>query len=186
MKMFRTHTTRISSLLLLLIGMALHFAKPANDKATQDAFTSWLGSHLNNENDSVLNQLEALSSETTELKNVILEASKLVLSNSEDFELPISGEGDESQAPEDVYQLLLTQWQDYQNSSNGMGNAVFVQNTKPQTVLPTDGHFLSSAVTKRISDFDIDRSSEPYAFEETLASSFFLSPHKSGTAIGAP
>lgn len=165
--------------------MALHIAKPVNEKANQDAFTSWLGSHLHVDNESVLNQIDALSSEAKELDTVIREASEIILDYSEDFDLP-SSNSEKKSSPEDLYQLLITEWNNYQNSSNGMGKAVFVQNAKPQTILPTDANFQSQALSKTNIHFDVDHASDLVNTELSKSASFILSPLKSGTAIGAP
>lgn len=185
MKIFRTHIARISSFFLLLIGMALHFAKPINNKTGQDAFTSWLGSHLKTQNDTVLHEIEALSENSSELETVIRRASELVYSHSEDFKLPVS-ENDEHSSEEDLYHLLLTEWNNYQTSGSGMGKAVFLQNIKPQTVLPSDGHYFSSALSKNALTFDLDHVTDLGSHELAAGNEYILSPLKSGTAIGAP
>ncbi|GAB5409933.1 MAG: hypothetical protein BalsKO_22980 [Balneolaceae bacterium] len=167
-----------------MIGMALHFAKPIEDKAGQNAFAFWLESHLKTENDDVLSEIEALSNNSEELESIIRKASELVLSYSEDFELPASN--DETSSEEDLYHLLFTEWNNYQNSASGMGKAVFVQNIKPQTILPTDGQFYSSAVSTNLSHFDIDHSTGLNSYALESIDSYILSPLKSGTAIGAP
>lgn len=185
MNLFRSHIARISSFLLLMMGMVLHFAKPIEDKAGQDAFTFWLESHLKTQNDKILNQIEALSNDTEELEFVIRKASELVLNHSEDFELPVSENSNES-SEEDLYHILLTEWNNYQNSSSGMGKAVFIQNIKPQTILPTDAQFFSSALTKKLSHYDVDHVTDLNSHELASSATYILSPLKSGTAIGAP
>lgn len=165
--------------------MVLHFTKPIEDKAGQDAFAFWLESHLKTQNDTVLDEIEALSNNSKELESVIREASELVLSYSDDFELPIANDSDES-SKEDLYHLLLTEWNNYQNSASGMGKAVFVQSIKSQTILPSDSHFFSSAVTKKLTHYDIDQITDLNSHELSSSNAFILSPHKSGTAIGAP
>src|SRR5690606_2760426 len=93
-----------------------------------------------------------LSAQKTELDVVIRKASELIHNHADDFEIPGSERTDSS--TEEVYQLLITEWNNYQNTGSGMGNAVFFENLKPQTILPTDGHFLSHAVTKKTPGFN--------------------------------
>ncbi len=186
MKMFRSHIARVSGFLMLMIGMVLHYAKPADSKTDYSAFTSWLESHLKTPDHTVLDELEALSSDNGELETVIRKASELVHTHSDDFKLPVSEGDDERTSKEDVYQLLLTQWNNYQNSGSGMGKAVFIQNIKPQTILPSDGHHFSSALNKRTLRYDVDEVSDIKDYELTSGNASILSPHKSGTAIGAP
>ncbi len=170
---------------MLMLGMVLHVANPVEDNSTHDAFASWLGSHLRTQNDVVLNEIEALSNDSGKLESVIRKASELVLSHSDDFELPVS-EKDTATSEEDLYHLLLTEWNNYQNSASGMGKAVFVQNIKPQTILPSDGHFFSSALTKSALHFDVDQVTDLGSHELASGNAYILSPLKSGTAIGAP
>lgn len=184
--MFRSHIARITGFLMLMIGMVLHYAKPADNKNDYTAFTSWLESHLKTQDHNVLDELEALSSDNGELETVIRKASELVHTHSDDFKLPVSESDEEGTSEEDVYQLLLTQWNNYQNSGSGMGKAVFIQNIKPQTILPTDGHQFSSVLTKRTLHYDVDKVSDFDDHELTSGNASILSPHKSGTAIGAP
>ena len=185
MKMFRSHIARLSGFIMLTIGMVLHYAKPADSKTDHSAFTSWLGSHLKTQDHDVLDELESLSEEVGELETVIRKASELVFSHSDDFKLPVSEEGEES-SKDEVYHLLLTQWNNYQSSGSGMGKAVFIQNIKPQTILPTDGHFLSSVLTKQSMHYDVDEVSDLGDHELASGNAYILSPLKSGTAIGAP
>lgn len=165
--------------------MVLHFAKPVEDKAGQDAFAFWLESHLKTQNDVVLNEIEALSNNAQELESLIRKASELVLSYSEDFELPTSTD-DGTTSEEDLYLLLVTEWNNYQNSASGMGKAVFTQNIKPQTILPADGKFFSTAVTTHLFHHDVDHINDLNSYEFASFDSYTLSPLKSGTAIGAP
>lgn len=170
---------------MLTIGMVLHYAKPLDSKTDHSAFTSWLGSHLKTQDHDVLDELESLSEEDGELESIIRKASELVFSHSEDFKLPVS-EGEDDSSEDQVYHLLLTQWNNYQNSGSGMGKAIFTQNIKPQTILPTDGHHLSSVLTKQALHYDVDEVSDLGDHELTSGNAYILSPLKSGTAIGAP
>tara|TARA_R110000868_G_scaffold259361_2_gene517160 strand:+ start:28882 stop:29394 length:513 start_codon:yes stop_codon:yes gene_type:complete len=170
---------------MLVMGMALNYANPIEDKAGQDAFAFWLESHLKTQNDVVLDEIEALSNDSEKLESVIRKASELVYSHSDDFELPTSESNDQT-SEEDLYQLLLTEWNNYQSSASGMGKAVFVKTIKPQTILPSDGHFFSSVLTKRSLHFDIDQITNLGSTELVSGNSYNLSPLKSGTAIGAP
>lgn len=185
MKFFRLHISRLTGVLLLTLGMVMHFAKPVEENTSHDAFTSWLSTHLKTQNHTVLDEIEALSTDSEELESVIRKASELVLSNTDDFELPIST-NNESSSEEDLYHLLLTEWNIYQKSSSGMGKAVFIQNIKPQTILPTDTQFFSSAIAKNELHYDVDHNTNCGTVELTSATAYILSPLKSGTAIGAP
>ncbi len=184
MKFFRSYKTHLFSFVLLVVGITLHYLKPVENKTDHSAFTNWLESHLKQDNSTLSDQLDKLSSKQTELEEVIKEASELVASNYDEFKLPISKDGEHSS--EEAYQQLITAWEHYQTSGNEMGNAVFVQNIKSHTVLPVDGNPLTKAIQKDQTHDDFDRPIEVEYSESSIAKSHILSPHKSGTAIGAP
>jgi hypothetical protein len=183
MKFFRSHIARMSGFIMLMLGIALHYANPQDSKADHSAFTNWLESHLKTPDENVLDRLDELSSQESDLDSVIREASELVTTYRDDFELPAS---QEDASEEENYQVLLTEWKNYQTSGSGMGKAVLIQNIKPQTILPSDGHFLASALNKRSIGHQEPELSELYTQELSSGNSYILSPFKSGTAINAP
>ncbi|RNC84724.1 MAG: hypothetical protein ED557_07025 [Balneola sp.] len=168
----------------MVLGITLHYIKPADSETDHSAFANWLGSHLKQDNGSLADEIEKLSSKKAELEDVIKEASELVASNYDEFKLPISKDGESSS--EDAYHLIITAWEHYQTSGNEMGKAVFVQNIKPHSVLPTDGNFFSKAVQKNLTHVDFDRPVDFEYSELSISKSHILTPLKSGTAIGAP
>ena len=184
MKFFRSHIARLSGFLLLMLGIMLHHAKPTENKSGHAAFTNWLGSHLKTNNDGVIDQIDALNTQDGELEAVIRKASELVYDHADEFKIP--GSDTDSSTEEDVYQLLLTEWNNFRNSGNGMGKAVLVENIKPQTVLPGDGYSFASTTAKTQPDVDTYRYKVSTAPDYTSSEQYTLSPLKSGTAIGAP
>lgn len=183
MKIFRTHIARLSGFIMLMAGMALHYAKPLDAEADHSLFTNWLESHLKTQDLDVIDKLDRLSTQDSDLESVIREASELVTSHRDDFELPVSGE---DSSEEENYQLLLQEWKNYQTSGNGMGKAVLNQSIKPQTVLPNDGQLLKTALSKNTGSVDTQHLSELYTQELISGNSFTHSPFKSGSAINAP
>ncbi len=184
MKFFRSYKTHLFSFALLIVGITLHYLKPVDSKTDHSAFTNWLESHLKQDNSTLSDELEKLSSKQTELQEVIREASELVASNYDEFKLPISDDGEQSS--EKAYQQIITAWEHYQTSGNEMGNAVFVQNIKSHTILPVDGSMFSKAIQKDQTHIDFDRPIQVEHLESSISKSHILSPLKSGTAIGAP
>ena len=137
--------------------MAFHLLSPIQEKETQNAFTSWLDSQLLSDDADVRTELEELSNENDAFDSVIRKASKLVKAHSDDFKLPIT---EEESSEDQVYHLLLSQWNAFQNSGNGMSKAVFIEQGKSQVALPIDGkhsktsgtnneHSLSSSINVR-------------------------------------
>jgi hypothetical protein len=183
MEFFRTHIARTVNVCLLLVGMALYFMKPVSEQADHDAFTSWLQSNLKTGNNaSVTDQIKDLQNKTDGLESIIRQASVLVKAHSDDFELPVDAQ---SKDENEVFQVLLTEWNAYQTSS-GMGRAVIVKPAKPHSVLPIDGlAFAAQDVRnlKTLHTLSISGSAETPASE---AENFNISPLSGGTAIGAP
>lgn len=121
-----------------MIGITLHLAGDSEQQAHHAAFTSWLGSHLKNVDSEAHLALEKLSKDNAALDEVIRKASELVASHSDDFTLPLDAASDEQGESEDMYHLLLEQWNHFQNSEAGMGKAIFVEAAKSTTILPND------------------------------------------------
>lgn len=184
MKFFRAHIIQSVFSGLLLAGIIFYFFKPANNQADEDAFTSWLQANLKtNDNTEVIDQIRQLSHVDVEIETVIRKASSLVKSHADDFNLPVSPESDDEN---EVFQVLLKEWNAYQNSSTGMGNAVFVKQAQPYSVLPVDGiSFSSKAVASQA--LSVTKTETATVFHTPpVSSSFHISPLSGGTAIGAP
>ena len=182
--MFRLHITRVYGFFLILLGIGLSIANISEQKAHHAAFTSWLGSHLKNDESEAHKKLDKLSNNQSELEEVIRKASEVVTSHADDFKLPVGSEDKTSE--ELVFHLLLTQWNQFQNTEAGMSKAVFIETVKPQTILPNDGKFSnSSGITLRnqTPKSDLVQSKK---IEFSPNSSYLFSPLESGIAIGAP
>lgn len=186
MKIFRSHILRAYSFFVLMIGITLHLAGDSEQQAHHAAFTSWLGSHLKNVDSEAHLALEKLSKDNAALDEVIRKASELVASHSDDFTLPLDASSDEQGESEDMYHLLLEQWNHFQNSEAGMGKAIFVEAAKSTTILPNDGKFASMAGLSTLSTGAQVYPAENSQGAKEFSTSFLLRPLASGTAIGAP
>ena len=183
MNIFRSHITQFYGFVLLMVGIAFSYAKPIDQKENHTAFTHWLGTHLKDDNSEVQKELAAISSEHSEFESVLRKASVLVSSHSDDFEFPVSNK---ELSSEDIYQVLISTWNDYRNMGAGMGKAIFVESLKTQTILPNDGKIVISSTTNQRKTELKNPSTYLVNAENSLNLSFFLSPLESGTAIGAP
>ncbi|MEX0719457.1 MAG: hypothetical protein WD059_02235 [Balneolaceae bacterium] len=182
MTFFRSHITRFTSTCILFAGIVFYFINPAGDKIQHEAFTSWLQSNLKTQDDSaVLDQINELSSLDEELESVIRKASVLVQNNLGNFKLPVTKDRDENE----TFRLLLTEWNAFQNSNSGMSKALIIKNSKPHSVLPTDGlGYIGKAVAPQ---HTIIRLTESKSATEFLATAdFHTSPLSGGSAINAP
>lgn len=184
MKFFRTHIARSFNVGILLAGLLFYFMRPVSDNAEHDAFATWLQSNLKSStNTNVSDQIRGLTSADEKLESVIRQASVLVKAHADDFELPVDTQ---SKDENEVFQLLLKEWNNYQNSSTGMGKAVIIKQAQPHSVLPVDGFSfgnksLTSQQTAIFANTDV-------IGEQVLASShsFYITPLSGGTAINAP
>lgn len=184
MKFFRTHIARSFSVGLLLAGLVFYFMKPVSTPDQHEKFAFWLQSNLKaKSNTDVAKQIRSLSSNSGELETVVREASALVKAHADDFELPID---QQSQDENEIFDLLISEWDAYQNSSNGMGKAVMVKQTHPQTVLPVDGiSFGGKLATQATPNFSLLKYVLP-AQKLSTVGSYFSIPLIGGTAINAP
>lgn len=184
MNFFRTHIIRSYSAALLLAGILIYFLKPAGVHETHDAFALWLQSNLkNNDNAGVVDEIRGLSSSQEGFESVVRQASVLVKAHAEDFELPVRND---SQDENEVYQLLIQEWNSYQNSSSGMAKAVIVKQAQTYSLIPSDGFSSNSKISgihttsePKISVYENNPDTKP-------SFSYHLSPITSGTAINAP
>lgn len=184
MKFFRSHIIQSLFSGLLLAGIIIYFFKPGGSQADEDAFTSWLQASLKtNNNAEVIDQIRQLSHVDVEIESVIRKASSLVKSHAEDFNLPVSSESDDEN---EVFHVLLKEWNAYQNSSTGMGNAVFIKQAQPYSVLPADGMSFSSKAVAGQALLVTKTETATVFHTPPVSSSFHVSPLSGGTAIGAP
>lgn len=181
MKIFRTHITKTYSLAVILLGFMLHFAEPIQDSKAHSEFTSWLDAKVKTEDNSEIRKLITnLADDAGELESVIRKASEIVSQNSEDFELPF-GESETS----DVFDVIIGEWNAYQNSSSGMGKAVFVENLKSNVVSQKEASSLKKSA-KSISESCINNLVTVEAGWNTFTDQNFSKPFISGVAINAP
>ncbi|MEX0844137.1 MAG: hypothetical protein WD022_02605 [Balneolaceae bacterium] len=184
MKFFRTHITQSINVGFLLAGLVFYFMKPVSESTTHDAFAAWLQSNLKSESNAfVAQQIKSLHHQDDKLESIIRQASALVKAHADDFELPFNSE---SQNENEVFQVLLKEWNAFQNATSGMGKAVLIKQANPHSILPVDGmNFSGKSVTQihtpmlNDSDQNIDPISAPFF-------NYYLSPLSGGIAIGAP
>jgi hypothetical protein len=184
MKIFRSHNIQFFSTILLLAGMLFYFLKPVNNNGDDDAFTSWLQSHVKaGDNSHVIDQIQKLSNSDEQLESLIREASTLVRSHADDFKLPIqTGNNDEN----DVFNVLLSEWTAHQNAHTGMGKSIILKQSHSFSVLPVDGFSLSGKVPTAVFLYTevFNKSILQDVFQSLIP--YQLIPLSGGIAIGAP
>ena len=181
MKIFRKHITKTYSLVVILLGFALHFVAPIQESKTHSEFTSWLDAKVKSEENAEIRKLISnLADDADELDSVIRKASEIVSKNSEDFELPF-GKSDDS----DVLEVIIDEWKAYQSSSNGMGKAVVVENVKPNAVSQKEVASLKKA-SNSVSESCMNNLVNIEAGWDTFSQNTSSIPFESGVAINAP
>lgn len=186
MNIFRLHIIRTVSVVALLAGMVLYFLKPVSNEAKQGDFTNWLQAHLktNLDNDAVKNQIRELSyTDEDELESVIRKASLLVKNHANDFEIPINTD---SQDEQEVYKILLKSWNNYQQSSSGMGKAVIIKQAQPFSVIPVDGLAFYANSPSAQQQYLVSKIGLQLEQQPVHLHNFHISPLSGGIAIGAP
>lgn len=179
MKIFRTHITKTYSLAIILLGFVLHFASPTQESKTHSEFTSWLDAKVKTEDNSEIRKLiSELADDVEELESVIRKASEIVSENSDDFELPFGEE-------ENVLDVIIDEWNAYQNSSNGMGKAVIIETVKSNAVQQNEA-LNSSKASKSVSASCMNNLVTLEAGWKIFSQITSSTPFESGVAINAP
>lgn len=139
MNLFRSHIPRLYLTLTLLVSLAAHYLQPVNKPAKYTAFTTWLSTHLkNNQNESVRHQIRELGNTAGALESVIRNASVFIETNADDFELRFSKTNSD-----EIFRHLLSEWISYLDSQQGMAKGVIVTSPKPVTLLQNDSPVLA-------------------------------------------
>lgn len=165
--------------MLILLGLFAHFAEPIQENRAHTEFASWLNAKVKSDNDSSVRRLiDELSYDTAELNEVIRKASDIVSENSDDFELPMSDENS-------VLEVIIDQWNAYQNATAGMGKAVITESTK-SNALPQKEGFSQKKISKVISESCLNNLVTVESGWNTFTAQNLPVPFKSGVAINAP
>ncbi len=181
MNLFRSNIPRIYVTLTLLMSFALHFMQPASESAKHSAFTSWLGTHLISDDDAnVRKQLKELGNSTDELEAIIRKASELVTTNAEDFELDF-----QKSDKNEIFKLLLTEWNSYMDSQQGMAKGVVITSLKSNAIQQGEGKTLFKTTFPDVNSHKVCTSSSTL-FQKALAANTVTEPLPFGIAIGAP
>lgn len=184
MKFYRRHIIQTYGTVLLLAGIVVYFLKPTGVHETHDAFALWLQSNLkNSSNSGVVDEIKGLSTSQEGFETVVRQASALVKAHSEDFELPVRND---SQDENEVYQLLLKEWNSYQNTSSGMAKAVIIKQAQNYSLIPADGFSPNGKIAGTLSTHEKKYGVYENYLDTEPVPNYHLSPFTSGIAINAP
>ncbi len=182
MRFFRHHILQLTGICAMLGSVFLYFLIPIHANNEHEVFTNWLQSHLKSQEENSLRaKITELSSPDEEIESLIRKASVLVKQHTGHFELPLPG----SENEEDVFRVLLFEWNSYQDLARGMGKSAIIENVKPNICFPTNGLVFSGKISSGLNS--------PLATSKEFNEKGFTGPHnytliplQSGTAIGAP
>lgn len=181
MNLFRSHIPKVCITLALFFSLLLHFVQPVNDSAKHSAFTTWLGTHLKNHNDtSVLKKLQELGNSSGELESVIRNASVFVTTNAEDFELNFQ-KSDQNE----IFRLLLTEWISFMDSQQGMAKGVIVTSAKANAIQKNDSKTLTEFALLNLHTLQTT-SHHSTLLQKQVVIATTPSPLSFGIVIGAP
>lgn len=182
MRFFRHHILQLTGICAMLGSVFLYFLIPIHANNEHEVFTNWLQSHLKSQEENTLRaKITELPSPDEEIESLIRKASALVKQHTGDFVLPLPGSEDE----EDVFRVLLFEWNSYQDLAKGMGKSAIIENVKPNTFFPTNGLVFSGKISSGLKS-PLSSAEEYLEKEIPGAHSYYLIPLHSGTAIGAP
>lgn len=118
MNQLRSHTARLTVIVLLCAGFSLYMARSAQANQSSQAFTLWFSTMTKSAGTADLQQeLNHLSKSGGHWDKLIKKASQIISRNNEDFNFPFA----ESTASQQVYQLLLIEWNQFQTGNEMAG-----------------------------------------------------------------
>lgn len=181
MKQLRSHTIQGLVALLICLGIGFQWVKPAQLEQNSRSFANWLTTVMKNRDDArLLERIRDLKQGHRDLNQLLREASQLVSSHNDEFDLPLEQKKSSS---DDISKVLLLEWNMYKKVG-GMGQATQKPTVKPILLQPLDK---SSGTANPM----IARTSQPVSEIaarnlQPLRPTYHRTPHAGGTAIGAP
>lgn len=118
MQKLRSHIAKSYLISLICAGLCLYLARPANAQQSTRAFSSWLSTMVDQQDNSQLEEeLERLSESGATVYKLMEHASQVMSKKGKEVDLPYSS----AEASHHIYQVLLQQWNHF-NTGNGMAN----------------------------------------------------------------
>lgn len=118
MDQLRSHTARLTVIVLLCAGFGLYMARPAQAQQSSQDFTRWFGTMAKSTQAVDLqDEIQELVKIDGQLDKLITKASQIVSRFNDEFNFPFA----ESTAAQQVYQLLLIEWSQFQTGNEMAG-----------------------------------------------------------------
>ncbi|WP_138431533.1 hypothetical protein [Fodinibius saliphilus] len=182
MKRFRTHIVQFIIVLLICSGFSLSMVQPIQAKHTTSAFADWLSTMTTTGNGADLQQeLESLRQSGDHLDKVIEKASHIVSKNNEEFSFSY----DKSMASQQLYQMLLIEWNQFQTGDE-MSSIPVQQTVKSLYSVNTDKNPFNSTASTFSHKHNklLQQVGQALVFKKCF--SIVLIPMVDSIAIGAP
>lgn len=182
MQRIRSHIVRLFTISLLWAALGVYIVQPAQAKHSARSFSNWFASVTQKTGAAdFVDDLERMKNSGMGLRELIEHASYIVSKNNEDFNLPLKG----ASASHQIYQILLTQWSQYQTGS-GMANVPPPESVKSGINIQVDKSGTIGCKN------NVPETSLRYIHPVTWHSDEYhlpdrsLTPMATGIAIGAP
>lgn len=182
MSIFRLHTLRIPLVVLITLSVLSFLFHDQKSVKQEDKVVNWLQSLMLEQHDAEVNsKLASLSYQGSDTSDFLKEATQIIRDHSDHFKLPI----DSSQSSdEEIYQLLLVEWTEFQQTNSGMNATTNVDRSSK------NGFYLEKYF-KTASDAVKDFSKTTHTIYTTSLDVIQFIRHNilpliGGTAIGAP
>lgn len=116
MQLLRSHIIKWCFISLICTGFGLYMAKPVHAEDSAQAFSSWIGTVVDDASGSnLMQELNTLSESGADIYKLMQYASRHMSKADQQFDLPLS----EDDATDHIMQVLLQQWNHFK-TGNGM------------------------------------------------------------------
>lgn len=185
MKNRMNHIFRSLTILCLMAGFFAHLIVPFSSQAQKKAFTRWLNHNVvssGNESEIKLrNSINELPEQTGDFLGLVQEASELIASHKDHFNIYVSNPTDTESHTESSW--LIRQWNSFQNQKSGF-NSVLTESLKTLTKwIPQSSHHSASEIFSKTDQNKLFSELFVYTFR---VSTNQLKPLVSGISINAP
>jgi len=144
MQYFRKHIIKWLVSFVLTLGMAAHIAIPYSSKAQKNAFAQWLDRNVvenGEESETTIRaHIKKLPAQNENFPLLLEQASMLVVTNKNDFKLPINKASDDTGT---ISLWLFEKWSQHQDEA-GSKDALLPETIKPSLKWALQNNSLTS------------------------------------------
>lgn len=183
MKRLRTHIARWLVAFLVISGFSLSLVQPAQARQNTHDFARWLDMMAKSSDTAALQkELKDLKASGEALSAMIQKASEIISKNNENFNFPFAKE----ETPNQLYQLLLIEWNQFQTGDAMAGIPSAQKTIKPLLPWHTDKLSTPGLAVFCSDSFQVAANRFVITNRQQTQEPLSLQPMSSGIAIGAP